>query len=99
MAKTKKKRKTQTPITLSENRFIQLLTILLEAREAAKGNRVKWDYGPGERPLKIQAEFLTVARQENIRVRIVPKHDHFVFLFPLEDEEEPIISVIENRQV
>ncbi len=70
-------------VSLSPERYEKILLILLEALEAAKeGQSIYWDLGPGERPQKISAEFLHVAKQEKISLLIRRGSKSLNLIFP-----------------
>lgn len=68
---------------LTEGRYQKLLLALLEAWESSdQGKDVFWDYGPGERPQKIIAEFRCVAKRESIPVKTTNLGSSLKMSFP-----------------
>ncbi len=102
--KTLKTKSAAGVTSLPEDRYIRILESLLAAWHSDReGNHVSWDFGPGERPQKIMAEFAFVAKKEGIEVKLVKRAQHFRFFFPPveEDEVRPVreVQVIQNGEV
>lgn len=83
MPKKMRKGRSQSNLSPQSPRYQTLLLRLVEAWELADGaHEIFWDFGPGERPQKILAEFQQIAGQEKIPVRLTNLGNSLRLRFP-----------------
>ena len=91
--------KTVSAAPVSFDRYLHILSILLEARESASRKECNafYDLGSGERPQKVISEFTQVARQEAISVMITPVKGRHSLLLRFSDELMPVQTLFRVR--